>query len=681
MLKALKDFGEFIGLERGFEAELKSVRSGNKIAITSIKEDSSFEVGEIIEFEEDKEYDHLFYYKGGNESVTGTTGIMGISPFFLNLSKLTEDKVDKSTAYDKLYKKNILYLFSMGVELEEDLNKGIVTKELRNAFKTSGFTFSNNVAVTKEKENEWLIADEEKFIVRKEDEKLNIYDFSNDHFVNDFLKYLKYHLEEIKALSVDWIYFYKFRDKDTEGLHKKFIEAYIRAERKNGLKRVKEKCKLCENISELCYPRLPFFALDVSNYNYNLTSNKLEDSRLKVCRECESFIAAGWKALNKLFGGRYYVLVPKLRDNASNDALEKFVRLVSSSNLSDFERLNNALGDGHLYEEIEFSFIVMRMQQQKAIIEKFVPNYKTFAIRFEDESLIQDDELEYVDWTSEKVVVRNINSFFELERLLRFFFVSDNNKFFSKYFYELYHHSKQKKVVPENMDSSFKHRLFIYRDNLFSFIYETNLSALNDKLLNDTCLNFLLYEIRKQRDFWGNKAETNVDFKIMESLNYYYFIKHKIIGEDIKMKEQISSLKAKFEKLEDKNAKQEAEKKIEEIVEEDDRLVYYLIGQFIRKIDNFRGKKGKNKIFDGFVQNINRKSIKQRFLEDILQKQNYYIEQLNPKAKFIFDVLANNLDKLFEYEPYEEMVISLITGYYSSDILKSPKVGGDVNVE
>ena len=147
------------------------------------------------------------------------------------------------------------------------------------------------------------------------------------------------------------------------------------------------------------------------------------------------------------------------------------------------------------------------------------------------------------------------------------------------------------------------------------------------------------------------------------------------------MKEQILSLKSEFEKRENDEARHEAEKRIEEIVEEDDRLVYYLIGQFIKKIDDFRGYKGKNKIFDGFVQSINRKSIKQRFAEDILQRQNYYVEQLNPKAKFIFDLMANNLDKLFEYEPYEEMVISLITGYYSNDILKSSKTGGNANGE
>ena len=89
MLEALKDFGKFIGLEKGFEAELKSVRSGNKIAIIAVNKDGSFNIEEEIEFEEDKDYnEYLFYYIGGRPSVTGTRGIMGVSPFFVTTHPL-----------------------------------------------------------------------------------------------------------------------------------------------------------------------------------------------------------------------------------------------------------------------------------------------------------------------------------------------------------------------------------------------------------------------------------------------------------------------------------------------------------------------------------------------------------------------------------------------------------------
>lgn len=598
MLEALKDFGKFIGLEKGFEAELKSVRSGNKIAIIAVNKDGSFNIEEEIEFEEDKDYnEYLFYYIGGRPSVTGTRGIMGVSPFFFKKQNLKPEKVKKSLRYDEVY---------------GDLIGG------------------------------------------------------KDNFIKDYLICLEQKAQDFDSVNTDWVFFKEFAGRNTEDLHKKFVTHYPKLQRKKDVGDFDGKCSVCGKDGKIRYPDLPFFAVGISNYAHNLKADH-SAFRIRICSDCEPYIAAGWKYLNDLFRGKFYALVPKLRDETTTkDSLENFVKLVNN-NLSNFEKLNNVLGDGHIKEEIELSFIVMR-KEQKTVIEKFVPNYKTFAIRFEYESLIQDDELEYVDkdWKSKKVVVRNINSFFELERLLKFFFVYNNNQRLSEFFhfYQLYN-----KGIPENkkmqMDSNFKHLMYIYRDNLFSFIYETNLSALNESMLNDICLNFLLYEIRKQREFWGDKAETNIAFKIMESLNYYYFIKHKIRG-DVKMKEQILSLKSEFEKLENDEAKEEAEKRIEEIVEEDDRLVYYLIGQFIKKIDDSRGDK--NKIFDGFVQSINRKSIKQRFAEDILQKQNYYVEQLNHKAKFIFDIMANNLDKLFEYEPYEEMVISLITGYYSNEI-------------
>ncbi|MBE9594775.1 MAG: carboxypeptidase regulatory-like domain-containing protein, partial [Proteobacteria bacterium] len=66
-------------------------------------------------------------------------------------------------------------LFSIDAEFEEDLNNGIISEKLKDIFKTKGFPLSENAMVTKEKENEWVITNEKKFIVRKEKGKLNIY--------------------------------------------------------------------------------------------------------------------------------------------------------------------------------------------------------------------------------------------------------------------------------------------------------------------------------------------------------------------------------------------------------------------------------------------------------------------------------------------------------------------------
>ena len=85
------------------------------------------------------------------------------------------------------------YLFSIPVNtderLEDDLNYGI-TENLKNIFKIKRFPLFNNATITKEKENEWVITDEEKFIVRKEGEKLNIHKKFLEDSLNYFMEYL-----------------------------------------------------------------------------------------------------------------------------------------------------------------------------------------------------------------------------------------------------------------------------------------------------------------------------------------------------------------------------------------------------------------------------------------------------------------------------------------------------------
>lgn len=79
--------------------------------------------------------------------------------------------------YIQLHKK---YLFSTGVESEDDMNKDIIPEKLGETFKTEEFLIAENVAIRKEKEGKWEITDGEKiYIVKKEDGKLKIYRKSN----------------------------------------------------------------------------------------------------------------------------------------------------------------------------------------------------------------------------------------------------------------------------------------------------------------------------------------------------------------------------------------------------------------------------------------------------------------------------------------------------------------------
>jgi hypothetical protein len=70
------------------------------------------------------------------------------------------------------------YLVSTNGGLKEDLDNGIVPENLINMFETKGTPLSENITITKEGNDKWLINDEEKkntYIIKKDAEKLNIY--------------------------------------------------------------------------------------------------------------------------------------------------------------------------------------------------------------------------------------------------------------------------------------------------------------------------------------------------------------------------------------------------------------------------------------------------------------------------------------------------------------------------
>jgi len=139
------------------------------------------------------------------------------------------------------------------------------------------------------------------------------------------------------------------------------------------------------------------------------------------------------------------------------------------------------------------------------------------------------------------------------------------------------------------------------------------------------------------------------------------------------MKIDIEELKIHFDRF-DEDSKQ----KIRELVNLDKRLLYFLIGQFIQRIDNYRYTQNKNKIFSDFIESLNRKNAAQRFAENILQNQINYIDRLDSKAKYIFDLTKDNLNQLFKYISFSEVLIALISGYYADNILKTKQEQVDV---
>jgi hypothetical protein len=162
----------------------------------------------------------------------------------------------------------------------------------------------------------------------------------NDNFIKDYLIYLEQKAQDFDSVNTDWVFFKGFAGRNTNDLHKKFVTHYPKLQRKKDVGDFDGKCSVCGKAGKIRYPDLPFFAVGISNYAHNLKTDH-SAFRIRICSDCEPYIAAGWKYVNDLFRGKFYALVPKLRDETTTkDSLESFVKLVNN-NLSNFEKLNN----------------------------------------------------------------------------------------------------------------------------------------------------------------------------------------------------------------------------------------------------------------------------------------------------------------------------------------------------
>ena len=429
-------------------------------------------------------------------------------------------------------------------------------------------------------------------------------------------------------------------------------------------------CSFCGEYS-ITYSSLGSYALSkLGSFNY---SGNMENSRLRICKKCNSYLRIAEDNLKKSLNGPM-MIIPKSKGIYEYDS---FIKISNLEDKNSFSIINEFLKDNS--NEFNYDLIFYKEGNGNTyVINKYVENYQAFLIDFNKKIRLYDNGLNYLfgekyyDDIDDKK--RFVNNLFDLESIFKSFFISfdeDKIKFLNLYnFYNIYTRDLTGSAgILYGFDSKTISIFTKYMHSIFNYIYELNEDALNRFMVNEIVLNLLL---KFQKNTTSKK---NYKFTILKNLNYYFMFVKEFLGEYMLNEDDMSNLKSLFFKCTsgDKISKDD-ENSILEIIENDVSVKYYLLGQFISLIDSTKRNKGKkSEVFSNFVLNSNKNNIKKLFTTEVLQKNNFYIESMNKKGKFIFKILENNLNNLFDEENFyfEDYLLLIFTGYYTENILSS----------
>ena len=432
-------------------------------------------------------------------------------------------------------------------------------------------------------------------------------------------------------------------------------------------------CLFCGRES-ITYSSLGSYALSKSaSFNF---SEDMSNSRLRICKLCNSYLRTAEDNLKKALNGPIMV-IPKSKGIYD---YESFVKISNLEDKSSFSKINEFLKEN----SNQFNYDLVFYNEGKGntyVINKYVENYQAFLIDFNREIKLYDYGLNYLFnekyFSNIEEDTRFVNNLFDLERIFRSLFIKFDDeqiKYPNLYnFYNIYTRDLTGSGgILYGFDSKTVSIFTKYMHSIFNFIYELNEDALNKSMIDEIVLNVL---IKLQRNTTNKKS---YKCKILNYLNYYFMIIKEFLGESMLEDENVKKLKEIFSTYHKddggKKISEEDENEIFETIEKDVSLKYYLIGQFISLIDNTKSREEKNSdIFSNFVLNANKNNIKKLFTTEVLQKNNYYIGGMNKKGKFIFKILENNFNELFDEDDFyfEDYLLLIFTGYYTENILSS----------
>lgn len=669
MIKDLQEFGKWLN-ENDQDDFGKTIKDDDYI-FTILFENGKFSIGHIIQknkcelpyFEESCFNDDFFHSTDQTVIIPSKSNLLGFSPFFVKLDhKFLKNKKLDVELVDKFKNK-------IDRSLKANGNNKEFVKIINDYFNES---FLNICPFNANQRSNMEL----------------VFNNSKEKMVNLILKYYTFLFNNYKHIVEDIINFEESEDYtnkkgnfylacvfgDSKDLLNDFFynfSKFLKSRNNEYKDDVNGICSICGNKTTI-YPPLPYYSI-VQHLAFNFTED-VKNSKLKVCKNCSSFIRYADDKLNNIIKMNSILIIPKSRGNSD---FTEFLK-IGNQDISSFEKLNKFLKECYNFN---FDLLIINddKKSNKRIIKKYIENYKAFLVKFENLQLYSNNEANYLfnELINNKndEIKNNLSNTFDFEKIFKeFFYEIEENKWkFPKLynFYEIY--TKEltgSGGIFSNFTSQTVNIFSTYVENIFDFIYNVNLDALNKNMINEIVLNSL---VTIQKNSFGKKS---FKFDILKRLNYYFMFKKEFLGDNMLKSENVTELKRIFGNdcaKDNITFSDEDESNIENLINDDPALKYYLLGQFIAYIDIMKRKNDKNSnVFSNFIDNVTRNNIKKIFVTEILQKNNFYINKLGKKGKFVFTILERNTDILFDESndfDYEDYILLLFTGYYTQNIL------------
>jgi len=728
VLRDLKTVGEIVENKGWFDQAMEGdnrVKEDDKIIFTSIEkkevkgmEKFYIKVNRVIPYSEidninkktGKTY-RPFYPKGSNSTLSGGAGgIGGASPFFLQTNKFTKDEKSKwksLSGYIDAYYGRVEYV-------EDDIDE-----ESENLFKDKDSPFTKFIETQLSHEPTEEKIDPEEQLPSVPSSPYSIVNTQKNFLEED--EYWTFH-EMFKAVDIspgsdDYIFIEEYLGDSTLNIHDKCLKRYLikPAKKKYFEKKLDEKtaCSLCGKMTEKGYPspKVDFINNANSTYLNGMKYSEVYDSKTLFCDDCFKHVYLGFYYLESMFDNQY-MLVPCLSPDTKEEHIVEMLSEVPEIG-SSFKKLKNKLQKQGALWNFGIALLVYHRNSNGYIrFDHMTTEMRDLFINPGDvfgTKTLYDGSPKYV-FTKDngedegKWDIKKIHDYLMLEDILLRFILTGNKKSIyyrrdgvgsdeegkgdTKLVYDskTYHFYRDPEAFEYCLDPKYLSFLATHKDAFYNFIYRFQPNALSKNVLDQLFEMFLLDKINESDD----TSRRFIQSDIQEAMNYYYFLRHILHGGH-NLKEEMQELNdiyRNYEKELDREEHTDFEKFRKDVIkalncsdrdkeelneyniEIDKELVYFLLGQFIRKIDNKRMVDSKNTVFEDMIRSMNIDNAKEQIARTILRDNAHIITEMSKENKQpLFDILKLEMKNLFDEDDFAEILFPLTNGYYSKNLL------------